>query len=218
MGTATAATVSTATAGMATELRAVDDRRRTRLSHGPAARERFMPRRRPALRLVPPLPEELQAPAVPAAFADPWPEPRHGSGYATPLTTVLLPDAPVGHPIGATARGALLDAAPVSSPRARPLGGRQPVRLTRRGRIVVVLALIGLIALIIAVASATGHAAPPGRAPHAIVVHDGDTLWSIAARVHPHGSLTPTMLEIERLNHMSGGTVFAGQQLLVPTS
>jgi len=51
-----------------------------------------------------------------------------------------------------------------------------------------------------------------------VVVHEGDTLWSIAARVHPRGSLTNTMLAIERLNHMTDGTVYVGQQLLVPPS
>jgi len=218
MGTATAATASTATTDMATELRAVDDRRRTRLSHGPAARERFMPRRRPALRLVPPLPEESKASVVPAAYTDPWLEPRDGSGDAARRTVVQLPGAAGGDLVGAAAHRTHLDAAAVSSPREIPSGRRQPVRLTRRGRIVVVVALTGLVALIIALASATGQAAAPGRAPHAIVVHEGDTLWSIAARVHPHGSLTATMLEIERLNHMSSGTVYVGQQLLVPTS
>jgi hypothetical protein len=94
----------------------------------------------------------------------------------------------------------------------------RPVRLTRRGRAVVVALLFVLIGGVVALFSANGAADPPASAPRSIVVHNGDTLWSIAAHVHPHGSLTATMLEIERLNHMPDATVYVGQQLLLPTS
>ncbi len=93
-----------------------------------------------------------------------------------------------------------------------------PVRLTRRGRLVVAGLLLAFVAALVGVLASTVQAAAPPAPPHAIVVHEGDTLWSIAARVHPRGSLTDTMLTIERLNHMPDGTVYVGQQLLVPNS
>jgi Tfp pilus assembly protein FimV len=83
-----------------------------------------------------------------------------------------------------------------------------------------VLAAVLLVfaAAMVVVLASNVQASPPSRPPHAVVVHPGDTLWSIAARVHPQGSLTDTMLAIERLNHMPDGTVYVGQQLLVPNS
>jgi hypothetical protein len=92
---------------------------------------------------------------------------------------------------------------------------RPPVRLTRRGRLILVLALFALVAGVIAALATAGQAAAPTRAPVAIVVHQGDTLWSIAARSHA-GSITATMNEIMRLNHLRDATVYVGQQLLVP--
>jgi LysM repeat protein len=101
-----------------------------------------------------------------------------------------------------------------SAPTARP--AHAPVRLTRRGRVVVGVVLLALAAAMVVVLTSNVQAAPPSSPPRAVVVHPGDTLWSIAARVHPRGSLTDTMLAIERLNHMPDGTVYVGQQLLVP--
>ena len=95
---------------------------------------------------------------------------------------------------------------------------RAPIRLTRRGRVVVLGLLVILVAALVGVLASNVQAAAPSSPPRAVVVHPGDTLWSIAARVHPSGSLTDTMLTIERLNHMTDGTVYVGQQLLVPSS
>jgi len=90
--------------------------------------------------------------------------------------------------------------------------------LTRRGRVVVLVLLTFLVAGIVITSASTGHAGAPAAPPASIVVHPGDTMWSIASRIHPHGSPTSTMLEIERLNHMPDGTVYVGQSLLVPRS
>jgi LysM repeat protein len=103
-------------------------------------------------------------------------------------------------------------------PTADARAGRAPIRLTRRGRVVLAGVLMILVAALVLVLASTVQAAAPSSPPRAVVVHDGDTLWSIAARVHPRGSLTSTMLAIERLNDMTDGTVYVGQQLLVPTS
>jgi LysM repeat protein len=93
---------------------------------------------------------------------------------------------------------------------------RGHVRLTRRGR-VVVLALLSVIAALVVglVASASRAASPPGPAPTA-VVQPGDTLWSIAERAAPDGDPFATIEEIRRLNGLADYTVHAGQTLVVP--
>jgi LysM domain len=200
---------------------------------GVAARERFSGVSRPALRLVPPLPVGADWPiaAIATSDQDVVSQPDAGpsrptkpaldSGVAasaeaalleSPLASPSIPTRPSGDPSAAR-----LPVRPASSPgRSRP--GHAPVRLTRRGRVVLAGLLLVFAAAIVAVLASTVEAAAPSGPPRAVVVHPGDTLWSIAARVHPHGSLTDTMLTIERLNHMPDGTVYVGQQLLVPTS
>ena len=107
--------------------------------------------------------------------------------------------------------------APIASA-ASTAAAHPTIRLTRRGRAVLAVVVLIFAAALVAVLASNVQAAAPSSPPRAIVVHPGDTLWSIAARVHPRGSLTDTMLAIERLNHMSDGTVYVGQQLLVPRS
>ena len=70
----------------------------------------------------------------------------------------------------------------------------------------------------VVVLASTVQAAAPSGPPRAVVVHPGDTLWSIAARVHPRGSLTDTMLDDRAAESHADGTVYVGQQLLVPNS
>ncbi len=213
---------------------------------GIAARERFAAAGRPALRLVPPLPTGADWPTGATATSsasrlryasagsdsdmaiEPEAEPT-GSTKPTldsrivgasakpvpsgsPLASPSIPAAPSNRP-----RVARLPVRSASAPgRSRPT--HAPVRLTRRGRLVLAALLLAFAAAIVGVLASTVEAAAPSGPPRAVVVHPGDTLWSIAARVHPRGSLTDTMLMIERLNHMPDGTVYVGQQLLVPNS
>jgi LysM repeat protein len=91
------------------------------------------------------------------------------------------------------------------------------VRLTRRGRAVVLsffLALNTTCGILLASAS---RAADPvvGPAPVA-VVGPHDTLWSIAARHDPGRSPGAVVAEIRRLNGLSGSTVHPGQALVLP--
>ena len=146
--------------------------------------------------------------------------------------------SPVGAVVGSSQLRARRAAAgpvgkPVEVPQ-RPVAGagsavrvhrhvRPPIRLTRRGRVVIALALAvlatALVAGLVALAPSAGRAAAPPahiRPLVAVVVHPGDTLWSIASRSHPTGSVFAAMDEIKRINHLSDGTVYVGQQLLVP--
>jgi hypothetical protein len=99
-----------------------------------------------------------------------------------------------------------------------------PVRLTRRGRIV--LTLVMMVGLVVAgftlgrgssQAVAHGHSAAH-VARHAVTVQAGDTLWSVAERVAPHVDTRAVVAEISSLNKLSGAVVYPGERLLVPTA
>jgi len=93
---------------------------------------------------------------------------------------------------------------------------RTGVRLTRRGRIVALLFLLALAALTLAlVAPASDAATPPGPAA-VVVVHPGDSLWSIAAHYLPSRDAPRVVEEIRRLNGLPDDTVHAGQRLMLP--
>jgi LysM repeat protein len=100
---------------------------------------------------------------------------------------------------------------------ARPTA-QSPVRLTRRGRVVVFAALVLLaIAAVSTVAVASSASAPGQDRPHAtMVVGSGDTLWSVATEVDPQGDPRETIAELRRLNGLTGSTIEAGQELILP--
>ena len=100
-----------------------------------------------------------------------------------------------------------------------------PLRLTRRGRIVLVgflVIVVGLIWLAAAGgASATGSGVSPGAQDKhlsQVVVEPGDSLWSIAVRAEPNADPRLVIQQITALNALPGGDIAAGQQLLVPKS
>ena len=97
----------------------------------------------------------------------------------------------------------------------------QPIRLTRRGRVVVVLAALG--ALLVG-GFTLGHAPSQasGRvhhvAPHTITVEPGETLWGVAARIAPRTDPRLVVAQIQQLNHLHSPQLLAGMQLVVPRS
>ena len=93
--------------------------------------------------------------------------------------------------------------------------GLGPVRLTRRGRIVVLGLLIALAALVVVLVSQPGQAADTTPLPTR-VVQPGDSLWSIAGQVAPGRNRTATVEDIRRLNHLDGYRLQVGQKLTVP--
>jgi len=107
----------------------------------------------------------------------------------------------------------------MSSVAARPTA---PVRLTRRGRVVVVLALVALVLLAVALLGrAPSEAAPSSRGPatRAVVVQPGQTLWQIAREVAPTRDPRETVERLRELNDLGdlgAGALRAGQRLVVP--
>ena len=91
------------------------------------------------------------------------------------------------------------------------------MRLTRRGRLVVVLtALLLLLVAAFTVGRVASQAAGPSRPLPTVTVQPGETLWQIAARVAPHADRRAVVLQLEQLNDLTGGRVRVGQQLRLP--
>ncbi|MGY2704737.1 LysM peptidoglycan-binding domain-containing protein [Nocardioides sp. HB32] len=102
----------------------------------------------------------------------------------------------------------------------QPSSGRHgSVRLTRRGRLVVlVVALLAVLAVGLVLASGavgTGEAGTP-EPTRVVLVGTGDTLWDIAAGLADDGDVRAMVDRIEKLNALDSGMVSAGQKLVVP--
>jgi len=90
------------------------------------------------------------------------------------------------------------------------------IRLTRRGRLVLmVLLAIALVALLGVTRTAVAWAEPSGPTTRTVVVQAGDSLWEIARTVDPQRDPRAVIAEIEDLNDLDAAVV-AGQALLVP--
>lgn len=100
-----------------------------------------------------------------------------------------------------------------------------PLRLTRRGRIVLIgIPLVLLAALLLSLA---GFFNSPAKASDSaadlettsavtVTVQSGQSLWGIAATVAPERDARDVVADIVQLNNLSAGAVFPGQQLFVP--
>ena len=95
---------------------------------------------------------------------------------------------------------------------------RPPLRLTRRGRLVVLGFFVLMASLASAVLFATAsRASDPGTAPApTVVVRPHDTLWSIASRTSPHRDPVATVAEIRRLNRLPDYVIHPGDTLVLP--
>ena len=93
------------------------------------------------------------------------------------------------------------------------------VRLTRRGRIVLVLGFLTLaLALMVpfgggVAATLTGGTPEPVRI---VEVHPGDTLYGIAGDLAKPGHIREMVHRIQELNSLPGGQIVEGQNLAVP--
>ena len=99
------------------------------------------------------------------------------------------------------------------------------LRLTRRGRIVLIgLPLVLLAAILL---SLTGLLNSPAKAADtasglavtptvSVTVQPGESLWAIAGAVDPSRDPRDVIADIVQLNDLDGGRVMPGQQLFVP--
>jgi LysM repeat protein len=91
------------------------------------------------------------------------------------------------------------------------------LRLTRRGRVVVVTFLVLLASAVGVLLASASRASDPTIGPSpTVVVRPRDTLWSIASRTSPDRSPRSVVFEIRRLNAISDYTVHPGERLVLP--
>ncbi|MEO7943195.1 MAG: LysM peptidoglycan-binding domain-containing protein [Marmoricola sp.] len=108
--------------------------------------------------------------------------------------------------------------APVVATKPRRVAPRA-VRITRRGRIVAVLAFVGIALAVMtafggwATASLSGGTPEPVRV---IEVAPGQTLYGIAAELAQPGEIRAMVHRIQELNSLPGGQISEGQKLAVP--
>ncbi|MFD0759652.1 LysM peptidoglycan-binding domain-containing protein [Arthrobacter ulcerisalmonis] len=101
-----------------------------------------------------------------------------------------------------------------------------PLRLTRRGRIVLIGVPVMLLAAVLlslmgffnSPAKASDSAADLAVTPAvSVTVQPGDSLWGIASYVAPGRDARDVVADIVQLNNLPGGAVLPGQRLFVPT-
>jgi nucleoid-associated protein YgaU len=159
--------------------------------------------------------------------------------HATEDSPVRLPAAegPAAVPSSGAGPVPAVPARALEGVAGRPPGGRRaaprrpvpegPIRLTRRGRIVVgtlvvivVAAIVSLVWLLVAgQAQASSQVQSGQAASHAlkrVVVRPGQTLWSIAASADPAADPRVVIQEIIDENSLSGTGIQPGQVLWVP--
>lgn len=163
------------------------------LAGGHRSRRVEQDRGRPQLYLVPPLSEFDEV--ADCEFAD----------YDDPDRAYAAFDAPTAH-------------RPVSQRAVRARARRHSVRLTLRGRVVVVFLLLGLMVGVAALLASASQAATPSSPARTLTVEPGDTLWSISVSALPDEDPYEAVAKVRRLNHMRDDTVFVGQQLTLPPS
>jgi hypothetical protein len=177
----------------------------TRAAALPAHTENYV-RPRPKLHVV------YRAEGSLAVIAPPAPPPQAPPPPAVPPATPRPAVAP--RPAAAPGPARRI---PAAKPTASPL------RLTRRGRVVVaglaVLVVTVLSLLLAGSAQATSHAAPVVAAGHnlaQVAVRPGQSLWSVAESADPDADTRLVIQQILKLNALHGDTVFAGERLWVP--
>jgi hypothetical protein len=181
--------------------------------------------------------EELpEPPAPPAALpqasarsraAARWTEPGPPTATVPDQATRLEPaDAQAIRPEPAGGHVTRSGSADVQAARPEPARGQAataPLRLTRRGRVVVAVAaalLLAALSLVIAAsAQATSHPLPSRGAQQnltQVTVRPGQSLWSVAENADPGADTRAVIRQIVELNGLTRDVAFAGQRLWVP--
>jgi hypothetical protein len=95
---------------------------------------------------------------------------------------------------------------------------RPPLRLTRRGRVVLLgfFILMSCLASAVLLTTASRAEDSPSGPPPSTVVQPHDTLWSIATRTAPDRDPYAAIAEIQQINNLDGFVVHPGQTLTLP--
>ncbi|HEX6248493.1 MAG TPA: LysM peptidoglycan-binding domain-containing protein [Nocardioidaceae bacterium] len=93
------------------------------------------------------------------------------------------------------------------------------VRLTRRGRLTLLVLFVALAFVVLTVfggqSAATGEAGEPVQT-RTVVVGEGDTLWAIASEIAEPGEVREMIHHIRELNALPSASLMRGQELAVP--
>lgn len=98
------------------------------------------------------------------------------------------------------------------------------VHLTRRGRLLVLLALVGVLFAAFSLGRSASQASPRvdavttrvQPAVEQLTVQSGESLWTLARRVAPEKDPREVIAQIRTLNEMTSTQLRPGQQLLLP--
>jgi hypothetical protein len=94
------------------------------------------------------------------------------------------------------------------------------VRLTRRGKVVVLSGAVAIVALLVVMFGSSSFAGDQsGVAPETTTVRvlPGHTLWEIAAEANPNGDIRQTVDEIVRVNSLPNASALQmGSEIAVP--
>ena len=160
--------------------------------------------------------EQPEPPGLPAALPQDSARSRAAARWTEPAdpATAVPDQAACPEPSGGQT---------VHSEPARSQRGTVPLRLTRRGRVVVAVAVALLLAALSLVIAASAQATNHPLTPHGaqqnlaqVTVHPGQSLWSVAETADPGADPRAVIQQIVELNGLSGDVVFAGQRLWVP--
>lgn len=102
--------------------------------------------------------------------------------------------------------------------RPSPASVAPPLRLTRRG-VAAVSVVVGVLATALvltawASAPSSGASGAHAATPDTVVVHAGDTLWSIAGSVAPSRDPRAEVADLQRVNHLPDGAALVPGQVL----
>ena len=137
------------------------------------------------------------------------------------MSTAVLAPSPLRRPIDRPIDGGGRPARPVPQSRT---AGASGVRLTRRGRLLLVALLAVLAFLMLTVGQAAlgffdaeaGSGSSSTDAARTWVVQPGETLWSIAERIEPNSDPRELVARIVSMNDLTDSSVTVGQEIFVP--
>ncbi|MCW2785563.1 MAG: LysM peptidoglycan-binding protein [Marmoricola sp.] len=106
-----------------------------------------------------------------------------------------------------------------SSVRMPRVAAAPTVKLTQRGRVVVVLAFLAIALVVMMSLSGWATASRDGGTPEptrTIEVQPGDTLYGIAGTIASPGHIRDMVQHIEQLNSLTGASLTVGQKIAIP--